>query len=158
MILLRSFCLTVSTIAMTAAAAHAEDITIKLWTLADRSAPARVTNIEAAADLMNHQFEAAGSDTRVVIDANASTVQGWDDLALDTLKAFAVGMGPDISVLPHEWIGQFADAGYAMNMDAEIAAKPWVYGDILPNLWEAAKGSDGSIYGVPQDAEIRMFF
>ena len=35
---------------------------------------------------------------------------------------------------------------------------PWVYGDILPVLWDAAKATDGKIYGVPQDAEIRMFF
>ncbi|MBS1165516.1 MAG: sugar transporter substrate-binding protein [Proteobacteria bacterium] len=138
--------------------ALAETITIKLSTLAERSAPARITNIEAAAEIMNQQFKAAGVDKQIVIDAKSSSAKGWDDLALELLKAFAVGQGPDISVLPHEWIGQFAQDGYAMAMDDRIAATPWVYGDILPVLWNAAKAADGKIYGIPQDAEIRMFF
>lgn len=45
-----------------------------------------------------------------------------------------------------------------MPMEDRIAAAPWVYGDILPVLWNSAKGADGKIYGIPQDAEIRMFF
>ena len=140
------------------AVAFAEDIKIKLWTLADKNGPGRVTNIEAAAGIMNAQFKAAGVDKRIVIDVNNSSVQGWDALALDTLKAFSVGQGPDIYVLPHEWIGQFAQDGYAMAMEDKIAATPWVYGDILPVLWDSAKATDGKIYGIPQDAEIRMFF
>ena len=140
------------------AVAFAEDIKIKLWTLADKNGPGRVTNIEAAAGIMNAQFKAAGVDKRIVIDVNNSSVQGWDALALDTLKAFSVGQGPDIYVLPHEWIGQFAQDGYAMPMEGKIAATPWVYGDILPVLWDSARATDGKIYGVPQDAEIRMFF
>lgn len=149
---------TVAISALAAGMAHAEDITIKLSTLADRSAPARVTNIEGAAEIMNRQFKAAGVDKRIVVESNSSTVKGWDDLALDTLKAFSVGQGPDIYVLPHEWIGKFAEDGYALPMDERIAAAPWVYGDILPVLWDSAKATDGKIYGVPQDAEIRMFF
>lgn len=150
-----------ATVAISALAtgwAHAEDIKIKLSTLADKTAPARITNIEAAADIMNQQFKAAGVDKHIVIEANNSTVKGWDDLALDTLKAFAVGQGPDIYVVPHEWISKFAEDGDALPMDERIAAAPWVYGDILPVLWKAAKGNDGKIYGIPQDAEIRMFF
>lgn len=148
----------VSISALSAGLAHAEDITIKLSTLAERGAPARITNIEGAAEIMNQQFAAAGVDKHIVIDVNNSTVQGWDDLALETLKAMAVGQGPDIYVLPHEWIGEFAEDGYALPMDDKIAASPWVYGDILPVLWNAARATDGKIYGVPQDAEIRMFF
>lgn len=149
---------TVAISALSACPALADTVTLKLSTLADRSAPARITNIEAAAALMNQQFKAAGIDKRVVIDSNNSAAKGWDDLALELLKAFAVGQGPDISILPHEWIGQFAQDGYAMAMDDKIAANPWVYADILPVLWTAAKATDGKIYGIPQDAEIRMFF
>ncbi|MBQ4796930.1 extracellular solute-binding protein, partial [Pectobacterium versatile] len=65
--------------------------------------------------------------------------------------------GPDIVLLPHEWIGEFARNGYAMPMDGQITANPWVYADMLPVLWEAMK-YQGKVYGVPQDAEIRMFF
>ncbi|MDH7807706.1 MULTISPECIES: ABC transporter substrate-binding protein [unclassified Rhizobium] len=134
---------TVALGALLPAVAFAEDINIKLWTLADKNAPGRVTNIEAAAGIINAQFKAAGIDKRVVIDINNSAVQGWDSFALDTLKAFSVGQGPDIYILPHEWIGQFAQDGYAMPMEDKIAAAPWVYGDILPVLWNSAKVDAG---------------
>jgi inositol-phosphate transport system substrate-binding protein len=156
--MLKSLTLAATVLALFASTASAEQITLKLWTLADRSAPARITNIEDAAAIMNQQFKAAGIDKNIVIDANNSAVKGWDDLALDMIKAFAVNQGPDLYVLPHEWIGQFATDGNAMQMNDEIASKPWVYGDTLPVLWDAAKAVDGKIYGVPQDAEIRMFF
>ncbi len=144
--------------ALVASAAHAEDVKIKISTLIDKTAPGRVTNIEGAAKIMNEQFKSAGVDKHIVIEANNSAVKGWDDLALENLKAFSVGQGPDIYTVPHEWIDQFAQDGYAMQMDERIAASPWVYGDILPVLWNSAKANDGKIYGVPQDAEIRMFF
>lgn len=153
-----AFLATVAFSTLAAGLVHAEDIKIKISTLAERNAPGRVTNIEGAAEIMNRQFKAAGVDKRIVIEANNSAVKGWDDLALETLKAFSVGQGPDIYVVPHEWIGKFAEDGYALPMDERIAAAPWVYGDILPVLWNSAKGNDGKIYGVPQDAEIRMFF
>ncbi|MDO1583123.1 ABC transporter substrate-binding protein [Rhizobium oryzicola] len=149
---------TVALAALTGGMAHAEDIRIKLSTLVDKSAPARITNIEAAAEIMNHQFKAAGVDKHIVIESNASAAKGWDDLALENMKAFSVGQGPDLYILPHEWIGKFAEDGNAMAMDAKIASTPWAYGDILPVLWTAAKATDGKIYGIPQDAEIRMFF
>jgi len=141
-----------------ASTAFAEDIAIKVWTGNDRSAPARLTNIEAAAEILNAQFAAAGSDNKIVVESTMSSEAGWDAMALSTLKAFAVGQGPDIYVIPHEWIGQFAADGHAMDMAPEIASKPWVYDDILPVLWDSAKATDGKIYGIPQDAEIRMFF
>lgn len=137
--------------------AAAEIIKLKLWTLADRNAPMRITNIEDAAEVLNRQFAAAGVDKKIVIDTHASAVQGWDDLALDTMKAFAVDQGPDIVLLPHEWVGEFAHNGYAMPMDDQINTNSWVYGDILPFLWDSVK-YQGKIYAVPQDAEIRMFF
>src|SRR5471030_2873474 len=137
--------------------AAAQVIKLKLWTLADRNAPMRITNIEDAAEVLNRQFAAAGIDKKIVIDTHASAVQGWDDLALDTMKAFAVDQGPDIVLLPHEWVGEFAHNGYAMQMDDQIKTNSWVYGDILPFLWDSVK-YQGKIYAVPQDAEIRMFF
>jgi inositol-phosphate transport system substrate-binding protein len=156
--MIKSLSIAATVLALFASTASAEQITLKLWTLADRTAPARITNIEDAAAILNQQYKAAGIDKTIVIEANNSAVKGWDDLALDMIKAFAVGQGPDLYVLPHEWIGQFATDGYAMPMNDEIAKKPWVYGDTLPVLWDAAKATDGKLYGVPQDAEIRMFF
>lgn len=149
---------TVSAVALSVTASYAEEIKIRVSTLSEASGMGRLTNIEAAADVMNAQFAAAGVDKTVVVELANSGAKGWDDLALENLKAFAVGQGPDVSVLAHEWVGQYAEAGYAMDMAPQIAAKPWVYADILPILWDSAKAADGKIYGIPQDAEIRMFF
>ncbi|SPZ46828.1 Uncharacterised protein [Agrobacterium tumefaciens] len=52
-----SLAATVAIGALLPAIAFAEDINVKLWTLADKNAPARVTNIEAAAGIMNAQFK-----------------------------------------------------------------------------------------------------
>src|SRR5215470_18198377 len=38
-----------------------------------------------------------------------------------------------------------------------IAKYPQYFGTIFPSLWQSVKCSDG-IYGIPQDAEARMFF
>lgn len=61
-----AFLATVAISALSAGFAHAEDIKIKISTLAERSAPGRVTNIEGAAEIMNRQFKAAGVDKRIV--------------------------------------------------------------------------------------------
>ena len=45
--------------------AVAEDITVKLWTRADRSGPLRSGNIVKAAELLSKNFQAAGMDVTV---------------------------------------------------------------------------------------------
>ncbi len=137
--------------------AVAEEITLKLWSRADRSGPLRAGNIVSAADQLNRMMEAAGSDTRVKIDIHENNAKGFDDDALDLLKAFAVDKGPDIYVAAHEWIGAFVEAGYAYKLDDHIAANNELYGDVIETLWESVKYK-GSIYGIPQDSEVRMFF
>ena len=82
---------------------------------------------------------------------------GYDADALDILKAFAVNQGPDVYVAAHEWIGEFAKSGYAMDMEDFVKDNPWAFADVIPVLWDATKFK-GKIYGIPQDSEIRMFF
>jgi len=136
---------------------QAEDITLKLWSRADRSGPLRAGNIVAAAELLNKQLAAVGSDQRVSVDVHENNAKGFDADALDLFKAFAADKGPDIYVAAHEWIGAFALEGYAMNLEEHIAQYPEYYSDIVPVLWEATKHK-GARYAVPQDSEIRMFF
>lgn len=134
-----------------------EEITLKLWSRADRSGPLRGGNIVRAADLLNKQFAAAGSDTRIKIDVHENNAKGFDDDALDLFKAFAADKGPDLYVAAHEWIGAFAEEGYAWNLEEHIAQYPEYYSDIIPVLWESTKHK-GVRYAIPQDSEIRMFF
>jgi len=136
---------------------QADEVTLKLWSRADRSGPLRAGNIVAAADTLNKMFAASGSPTRVTVEVHENNAKGFDADALDLMKAFAADKGPDIYVAAHEWIGAFVEAGYAMPMEDHIAANPEFYDDIIPILWESVKYK-GARYGVPQDSEVRMFF
>jgi inositol-phosphate transport system substrate-binding protein len=141
----------------TPSAVSAEEITLKLWSRADRSGPLRAGNIVAAADQLNRMLAASGSDVTVKIDIHENNAKGFDADALDLMKAFAVDKGADIYVAAHEWIGAFVEAGYAYQLDDHIAANPELYGDVIEELWESV-AYKGGIYGVPQDSEVRMFF
>ncbi len=140
-----------------ATVAVADEITVKVWSRADRSGPLRPGNLIKAAELLNKQFAAAGSDTVVKVDVHENNAKGFDADALDLLKAFAADKGPDVYVAAHEWVGAFAEAGYAMNMEAHIAAYPEYYADIIPVLWGSTLYKSER-YAIPQDSEIRMFF
>src|SRR5438477_12715929 len=137
--------------------AAAEEVVIKVWARADRSGPLRAGNLVTAGDTLNKFLTAAGTDKRVKIELNETNAKGYDDDALDLLKAFAVDKGPDIFVLAHEWTGAFAEAGYAMNLEDHIGKNPELYGDIIVPLWQSVSYK-GARYGVPQDSEVRMFF
>ena len=152
-----SCAMAVGTVLVSPAPVFADEVTLKLWSRADRSGPLRAGNIVAAADQLNRMLEAAGADTRVKIDVHENNAAGFDADALDLLKAFAVDKGPDIYVAAHEWIGAFVEADYAYKLDDHIAANPELYSDVIETLWESVKYK-GSIYGVPQDSEVRMFF
>jgi len=138
-------------------ASYAEEVVVKLWARADRSGPLRAGNIVAAANTLNMALKAAGSDKTVKVDVFEGPATGYDADALDILKAFAVDRVPDVYVVAHEWIGEFAKSGYAMDMEAFIKKNPWAFADVIPVLWESSKYL-GKIHGVPQDSEIRMFF
>ena len=120
-----------------ATSAFAEDVVIKVWSRADRSGPLRAGNLVSAADTLNKMLAATGTDKRVKIDLNESNAKGYDDDALDLMKAFAVDKGPDIFVLAHEWTGAFAEAGYAQNLEEHITKNPELYGDIIVPLWQS---------------------
>lgn len=142
---------------VTSAPAFAEDITIKLWSRADRSGPLRAGNIVDAAKIVNNMLAASGSEDRVTVELIETNAAGFDADALDLLKAHSVGDTPDIAVAAHEWIGAFVEAGFAANLEEHIAANADLYADIIPQLWDSVKFK-GERYGIPQDSEVRMFF
>ena len=145
------------TLFVAAAPAFAEDVVIKVWSRADRSGPLRAGNLVSAGETLNKMLASINSDKRVKIELTETNAKGYDDDALDLLKAFAVDKGPDIFVLAHEWIGAFAEAGYALNFEDTIAKNPEFYSDVIGPLWQSV-AYKGVRYGVPQDSEVRMFF
>ena len=145
------------TAVLATAPAVAEEVTLQLWSRQDRSGPLRAGNIVKAAERLNATLKAEGSDTTVKVEVTESPATGFDDDALQLLKVFAIGQGPDLFIQAHEWTCAFANDGFALNLEPYIAKYPEQFGDIFPSLWESTKCKDDR-YSVPQDAEARMFF
>ena len=132
-------------------------VKLELWSRQDPSGPLRAGNVVKAADRLNKELAAEGSDKRVEVAVHESPAPGFDDDALQLLRVFGIGRGPDMYIAAHEWICAFQQGGFALKLDDYIAQYPQHFGTIVPSLWQSVKCPDG-IYGIPQDAEARMFF
>src|SRR5215469_5404990 len=140
------------------APALAQDIVkFELWSRQDPSGPLRPANVVKAADRLNKDLTAEGSSKRVEVAVHESPAPGFDDDALQLLKVFGIGQGPDMFIAAHEWICAFQQEGFALKLDNYIANYPQYFATIFPSLWQSARCPDGT-YGIPQDAEARMFF
>jgi inositol-phosphate transport system substrate-binding protein len=147
-----------SAIAISATPALAQEtLKLELWSRQDPSGPLRPGNVVTAAERLNKELEAEGSDKRVEVVVRESPAKGFDDDALQLLKVFGIGEGPDMFIAAHEWVCAFQEEGFVLKLDEHIAKYPDHFGTIFPSLWESAKCPDGT-YGIPQDAEARMFF
>jgi inositol-phosphate transport system substrate-binding protein len=135
----------------------AETVKLQLWSRQDPSGPLRPGNVVKAAERLNKVLESEGSDKRVEVEVHESPAKGFDDDALQLLKVFGIGQGPDMFIAAHEWTCAFQKDGFALKLDDYIAKYPQYFGTIFPSLWNASKCSDGT-YAIPQDAEARMFF
>ena len=132
-------------------------VKFELWSRQDPSGPLRPANVVKAADRLNKDLAAEGSAKRVEVAVHESPAPGFDDDSLQLLKVFGIGQGPDMFIAAHEWICAFQQEGFALKLDDYIAKHPQYFGTIFPSLWPSVKCADG-IYGIPQDAEARMFF
>ncbi len=137
--------------------AAAEEVEINVWSRQDVSGPLRGGNLITAATRLNQALEKEGSDTRVTVLMRQGPASGFDDDALQLLKVFGIGKGPDVFVAAHEWTCAFANDGFALNLETAIAKYPEHFDDIIPSLWNSTK-CGGQRFAVPQDAEARMFF
>jgi len=147
-----------SSAALCAIPAAAETVKFELWSRQDPSGPLRPGNVMKAAERLNKELETEGSDKRVEVSVHESPAKGFDDDALQLLKVFGIGQGPDMFIAAHEWTCAFQKDGFALKLDDYIAKYPQHFGTIFPSLWNATKCADGGTYAIPQDAEARMFF
>ena len=76
---------------------------------------------EGAAELLNAELEAEGSDKRVEVVVRESPAKGFDDDALQLLEVFGIGEGPDMFIQAHEWICAFQADGFVLKLDDYIA-------------------------------------
>ena len=136
--------------------AFAEDITIEVWAGGSNEADHyRVDAISIAADLLNREFEIMGDDTRIVVEGQS--FDGWDDFKQAFTLAAEAGEAPHIVVTGHEDIAPWAQAGYIRPVEDYLDIAAWPLNNVYDNLWPISS-YDGTIYGVPQDAESRPFF
>ncbi len=144
--------------AVMSTSAFAETIKLELWSRADPSGPLRPGNVVKAADRLNEALKKEGSADQVEVSIRETPAKGFDEDALQLLKVFGIGEGPDMFIAAHEWICAFQQDGFALKLDDYIAKYPDKFGTIYPALWNSVECADGGRYGIPQDAEARMFF
>ena len=135
-----------------------ETVQLELWSRQDPSGPLRPGNVVKAAERLNAELEAEGSDKRVEVVVRESPAKGFDDDALQLLKVFGIGEGPDMFIAAHEWICAFQADGFVLKLDDYIAKYPEHFGTIYPVALGVGEVPRGGIYAIPQDAEARMFF
>ncbi|MGF1625655.1 MAG: ABC transporter substrate-binding protein [Alphaproteobacteria bacterium] len=134
-----------------------ETITYDLWSRQDTSGPLRPGNVVKAAERLNAELEAEGSDLRVAVEIRETPAPGFDEDALQLARVYGIGEGPDMFIQAHEWICTFQQDGFLLQLDDYIEQYPEHFGTIFPSLWDSTL-CQGGIYAIPQDAEARMFF
>jgi len=87
--------------------------------------------------------------------------EDWGPYKQEFVLASEAGEAPDIILSGHEDIGAWAEAGLIIPLDELIVEGDSFTGnfaDMVSSLWDSARFSDGSIYGIPQDAEARPLY
>ena len=140
------------------AAAQAEKVEIVVWAPADRNERYRYEAVALAANILNEELKIEGRDIQVTIRPQAfSGVQTWQKLKQGFSLAVEAGRGPHIIVGGHEDIPIWGRAGIIQPIEDIVDLEQWPLNDVHPNLWPMMS-YNGRIWGVPQDAECRLFF
>ncbi len=144
-----------------AAPAAAEEImTVNLVARCKASPPyenGRCDNLTAAVDAANAVLEASDDNRRIALE----TIQddtGWGDYKTEFELASDAGEAPDIIVSGHEHIGDWATAGYLVDISEQVNSGEFAeFEDVIDSLWESTM-LEGKIWGIPQDAEARPLY
>lgn len=154
--ILRSATLAAALLASTAVIASAKDVTISVWS--GGSGPNdnyRVDAIEIAADLLEREAAIRGEALNITVQK--APYSGWEEFKQALTLAAEAKKAPNIVATGHEDIGPWAQAGLIVPVEDYIDLDSWPINDIYPNLMKIAS-FNGTVYGIPQDAESRPFF
>lgn len=115
----------------------------------------RCDNLVKAVGAANAALAAADDDRRIDLitimdDADWGPYKTEFELASEAYEA------PDIIVSGHEHIGDWATAGYIVDITDMISAYP-EFDDVIDSLWTATE-LNGKRWGIPQDAEARPMY
>ncbi len=115
----------------------------------------RCDNLVKAVGAANQALADMGDDRRIELEAIQDDAD-WGDYKTEFELASKSGEAPDIVCSGHEHIGDWATAGYLVDITGVISDYP-EFADVIDSLWESTM-LNGKIWGVPQDAEARPFY
>lgn len=137
-------------------AASAQDVTITVWAGGSgEESNYRTEAIVMAADIMEREAAIRGDELNITIEAQLWS--GWEDFKQAFSLASEAGNAPQIVVTGHEDIGTWSNAGLIVPIEDYVYFDSWPLNSIYPNLIDVAT-YNGQIWGVPQDAEARVFY
>ena len=143
-----------------APAASEEIMTVNLVARCKASPPyenGRCDNLTAAVDAANAVLESKSDSRRIALETIQDDTD-WGDYKTEFELASDAGEAPDIIVSGHEHIGDWATAGYLVDISEQVNSGDFAeFDDVIDSLWESTM-LNGSIWGVPQDAEARPLY
>jgi inositol-phosphate transport system substrate-binding protein len=115
----------------------------------------RCNNLVSAVGAANAALAEMGDDRRIELEAIQDDAD-WGDYKTEFELASEAGEAPDIVCSGHEHIGDWATAGYLIDITGMIGDYP-EFADVIDSLWTSTE-LGGKRWGVPQDAEARQFY
>lgn len=115
----------------------------------------RCNNLVTATKATNEDLAAANDARRIEVEIIQDN-KDWGPYKTEFELASQAGKAPDIIVAGHEYIGDWAPAGYLVDL-TDQTAKYSEFKDIIDSLWNSTK-LNGRVYGIPQDVEARPMF
>ncbi len=115
----------------------------------------RCDNLVAAVGAANQALADAGDNRRIALEPIQDDAD-WGDYKTEFELASNAGEAPDLIVSGHEHIGDWATAGYLVDVTDMLGDYP-EFDDVIDSLWTATE-LNGRRYGVPQDAEARPMY
>ena len=154
--ILKSAVLATVLFASTAVIASAKDVTISVWS--GGSGPNdnyRTDAFDIAANILERESAIRGEQLHIIIQK--TPYSDWDNFKQALTLAAEAKKAPNIVASGHEDIGPWAQAGLIVPVENYIDLDSWPISDIYPNLLQITS-FNGTVYGIPQDAESRPFF
>ena len=115
----------------------------------------RCNNLVSAVGAANAALAEAGDDRRIELEIIQDDAD-WGDYKTEFELASDAGEAPDIVCSGHEHIGDWATAGYLVDVTDMLGDYP-EFDDVIDSLWTCTI-LGGKRWGVPQDAEARPFY
>lgn len=147
---------TTTMLTMGAGVTLAQDYTIDVWSGgASGNDIYRIDAIKLAATLLEAQADALGEELSITVVGKP--FEDWSAFKQAVTLGAEAGTAPHIVVSGHEDIASWAQSGLIVPIEDYVDVDSWPINDIYPNLLEISS-FEGTLYGLPQDAESRPFF